>query len=175
MRKLRIMLPFAALAAALAVTAALALPALAATPQAMTTHRAVARPAAAAASKNIKDGGGECIAHETVSVLPTRYPKGSAVGTAYVSNCVGEVSCHQVATLQIKSIKDPTGWSNVDSGVTTSGCTVAHRSVASALCHSTPEPFDYRTRGIFTIFWESGRRSGPVDLYSPVEGSNLLC
>jgi hypothetical protein len=194
MRKLHIVLPTAVLASL--ALAALALPASAAvatgTPRHERAHvktlvaptktstlhiERLTVPGAARAKPNtIAGGGGTCATSEETTFTKNTYPHGTLVGKAWTSDCTGASSCHQLATLQIYDIKDPAlGWSNVDSGVTTTGCSFAHRSVASASCTSTTTPWDYRTRGIFTVLWDNGSMSGPVDLYSGAQGDNYAC
>jgi len=119
-------------------------------------------------------GGDECTAGQTLGFNSGNV---TLTGSAYTYNCVGAAACSQHAAIQIFDPKDPSiGWTTTKEGIQTSGCTKGHASVAvKTNCTKSSQQWDYRTQGIYTIVWDNGDVTGPVDEYSGTLSSTTLC
>lgn len=119
-----------------------------------------------------------CLLHEEIQ-LKTRKRGKVLGGRTWTDTCTGALDCIQTADLQEQSPTDPDSWVNVENGSTEYGCVELDYAWANADCRSTGVYNTYRTRGIFTIYWDNGEVFGPKDEYTggysipyACEGSN---
>jgi hypothetical protein len=117
---------------------------------------------------------GECNTYESIGL---RDNNKQIFARAWLANCIGESACSKYATLQQKEDSPQQGdWEDVKSGNNAGGCTEADYAWVDGTCYTEPTiVFSYRPRGVFTIVWDDGTKSTPVEYGATIGGYKLAC
>jgi hypothetical protein len=117
---------------------------------------------------------GECNTYEEIGL---RNNNTQIFARAWLANCTGESACSKYATIQQKEDSPEQGnWEDVKSGNNADGCTAADYAWVDGNCYAEPTTvFSYRPRGVFTIVWDDGSISQPVENGASIGGYKLAC
>jgi len=97
-------------------------------------------------------------------------------GSSTIISCVGAAECSSTASLQEESPTNPGNWYTVATGRSGGGCSPGNGSIVVKKCTSTAKVWhDYRTRGIYTIFWDNGSVTSGATFYSGTSALQWAC